>query len=411
MNYELFIARRLLSSKRYKSSVSSPIIKIAILAISLGMVVMLISMATSMGLQQKIREKISGFNGHIQLRNFDNNHSETTLVPLSKNQEFYPHFKQVEGIQHVQVYATKAGIIRTATDFEGILLKGVAADYDSSFFEEYLVEGRWPDFRNGISSEVLISREISNRMQLKLGDRFNVLFVKEDPNKPPWLRVLTVAGIYNSGFHDFDKAYVIGDLRHIQKMNRWTAEEVGGFELIIDDFDTIEHTADQVYVQTAATLNSTSIVEKYPAIMEWIRLFDNNTYVIIAIMILVAGINMITALLVLILERTRMIGMLKAMGSTNASVRKVFLYQAAYLIVKGLFWGNTLGITLLLLQKHFHFIALNPETYYVNTVPVYIHLGYIIALNVGTLGLCILMLLLPSAVISKITPVKAIRFV
>lgn len=410
MNYELFIAKRIIAAKKYKSSISSPIIKIAIIAIALGLIIMMIAIATGIGLQEKIREKIAGFNGHIQITNFDNNNSEITLVPVSKNQDFYPEFKSVSNIQNVQVFATKAGIIRTETDFEGIILKGVANDYDWTFFKEYLVDGTLPNYVNSVSNDVLISKEIADRMKLKLGDEFNILFVKNDPTKAPWIRVVKIIGIYSSGFQEFDGSFVIGDIRHIQKMNRWEDDQVGGFEVLINDFNEITLKSNEVYMQTGSTLNSQSIVEKYPAIFEWISLFDNNIYLIIAIMILVAGINMITALLVLILERTQMIGILKALGSSNVSIRKVFLYNAAYLILKGLFWGNLIGLSILFIQKYFGVITLNPETYYVSEAPIYLNFGYILLLNVGTLVLCLVMLIIPTVIISKISPVKSIKF-
>lgn len=410
MNYELFIAKRIIAAKKYKSSISSPIIKIAIIAIALGIIIMMIAIATGIGLQQKIREKLSGFNGHIQITNFDNNNSEITLVPVSKNQDFYPEFKTVSNIKNVQVFATKAGIIRTETDFEGIILKGVANDYDWTFFQEYLVEGKLPNYSSEVSNDVLISKEITDRMALKLGDEFNILFVKNDPSKAPWIRVVKIVGIYNSGFQEFDGSFVIGDIRHIQKMNRWNDDQVGGFEVLITDFNEIIPKSNEVYMQTGSTLNSESVVEKYPSIFEWISLFDNNIYLIIVIMILVAGINMITALLVLILERTQMIGILKALGSSNVSIRKVFLYNAAYLILKGLFWGNLIGLSILFIQKYFGVITLNPETYYVSEAPIYLNFGYIILLNIGTLLLCLLMLIIPTIIISKISPVKSIKF-
>lgn len=410
MNYELFIAKRIIAAKQYKNSISSPIIKIAITAIALGMVIMMIAIATGLGLQQKINEKLAGFNGHIQITNFDNNNSGETINPISIKQDFYPKFTNVSGIKSVQVFATKSGIIRTETDFEGIILKGVSNDYDWTFFEQYLVEGEVPIYTEKVSFDVLISSEISNRLKINLGDKFNMLFVKENPSAAPWFRVVTVVGIYNSGFQDFDKNFVISDIRHIQKMNRWNDDEIGGFEVFIDDFDTINEKSLEVYEQTASMLNSQSIVEKYPEIFEWITVFLKNTHLIIAIIILIAGINMITALLVLILERTQMVGILKALGSNNVSIRKVFLYNAGYLILRGLFWGNLIGLAILLFQKYFKIISLNPETYYVNTVPIYLNFGYILLLNVGTLLLCLLMLIIPSIVVSKITPVKSIKF-
>lgn len=410
MNYELFLAKRIVASKEHKSSISAPIIKIAIIAIALGITIMMIAISTGVGLQQKIREKIAGFNGHIQITNFDNNYSGITLESVSVDQEFYPEFKNIDGIQKVQVYATKAGIIRTETDFEGILFKGVAKDYDWSFFKEYLVAGHLPIFEEEISNQVVISSFLSNRLGLNVGDEFNIFFVKEDTSKRPNLRVVTVAGIYNSGFQEFDQNFVIADLRHIQRMNNWSENEVGGFEVLLTNFDDIEEKSQEVYLNTPSILNSESIMDQFPAVFEWISLFDNNIYLIIFIMILVAGINMITALLVLILERTQMIGILKALGSTNTSIRKVFLYNAGYLILRGLFWGNLIGLTILLIQKFTGFVTLDPENYYVNTVPIYLDFGYIFALNLGTLILCLAMLLIPSVVISKISPVKSIKF-
>ena len=410
MNYELFIAKRIIASKQYKSSVSAPIIKIAIIAIALGIVIMMITIATGIGLQQKIREKIAGFNGHIQVTNYDNNNSEITVNPILKNQNFYPKFKDIPEIKHEQIYATKAGIIRTKTDFEGIILKGVGQDYDWNFFKQYLVAGTVPNYNATVSDDVLISKVMSNRLGIKLGDSFNILFVKEDPSKPPFIRVMKAVGIYNTGFNDFDKNFVISDIRHIQKMNKWDVNQIGGFEFFISDFKDITKISDKVYTSINSTLNSQSIVEKYPAIFEWIGLFDTNIYLIIGIMILVAGINMITALLVLILERAQMIGILKALGSNNFSIRKVFLYNASYLILKGLFWGNIIGIAILLIQKYFKIVTLNPETYYVNSVPIYLNISYILFLNIGTLLLCLAMLLIPSIVISKINPAKSIKF-
>lgn len=410
LNYELFIAKRIIAAKQYKSSVSSPIIKIAIVAIALGMIIMMIAIATSLGLKHKIKEKISGFNGHVQIANYEDNNSQITINPVSSQQDFYPDFTSVEGVKNVQTYATKGGVIRTETDFEGIILKGVSQDYDWAFFKDYLADGELLKLNEEMSSEVLISRIIADRMGFKVGDKFNTFFIKDDPGKAPNVRIFTVVGIYNSGFQEFDENYVIGDIKQIQRLNKWEKDQVGGFEVLLDDFDELEFKGQEIYENVSSTLNAQTIGEKYPAIFEWMDLFDVNTYVILGIMILIAGINMITALLVLILERTQMIGILKALGNDNLSIRKIFLYNAAYLIAVGLFWGNIIGIGILLIQKYFGVIQLNPETYYVNQAPVYLDVGYILLLNIGTLVLCLLMLLIPSYIVSKISPVKAIKF-
>lgn len=410
MNLEYFIAKRLITAKDYKSSISAPIIKIAISAIAIGMVMMIVSVATGIGLQQKIREKIAAFNGHIIISNFDNNQSEVTLVPISKKQDFYPKFNSVEGISHIQAIASKAGIIRTENAFEGIIFKGVGADYKWDNIKEYLVSGKLPDYSNKVNEDVLISKFLADRLNLKVGDVFNTFFMKESQNKLPNIRRFKISGIFNSGFQEFDATYVLGDIRHVQRINKWNPEQIGAFEVFVDDFDNIKSVGDKVYQQTGSALDTKTIIEKYSYIFEWLQLFDFNIIVILVVMILVATINMVVALLVLILERTQMIGILKALGANNWSVRKVFLYNASYLILRGLFWGNLIGISIVLLQHYFGIIKLNPENYYVDQAPVYLNWGYIALLNLLTISVCFIVLLIPSYIITKISPVKAIRF-
>ncbi|MBU3682215.1 MAG: ABC transporter permease [Flavobacterium sp.] len=410
MNVEYFIAKRLLSAKGHKSSVSAPIIKIAIVAIALGMVMMLISVATGIGLQQKIREKVAAFNGHITISNYEDNQSQVSVTPISIHQRFYPNFRDVTGISHVQAVAAKAGIIRTPNAFEGIIFKGVGKDYQWNNLKEYLVEGALPNVQHQLTNQVLLSEYLSKRLLLKLGDTFTAYFMKEDGVSMPNLRVFKVVGIYNSGFQEFDATYVIGDIRHVQRINKWRPDEVGSFEVFVSDFTQIKNKGEEVYSQTSSTLDSQTIVEKYYYIFEWLALFDFNIVVILIVMIVVATINMVVALLVLILERTQLIGILKALGASNWSVRKLFLFNAFHLIVKGLLWGNGIGLGLLFLQHYFGIIHLNPENYYVNEAPVYIDWLYVVALNLGTILVCLLVLLIPSYIITKISPIKAIRF-
>jgi lipoprotein-releasing system permease protein len=410
LNYELFIAKRIITGKKYKNSISSPIIKIAITAIALGIIIMLIAVATGAGLQYKIRDKMAGFKGHVQIVNYDANNSDISTVTIKKNQDFYPKFEGISGIKNIQVFANKFGILRTKTDFEGILFKGVSTDYDWTFFKEYLIAGKIPDLERERTKEVLLSQTIINRLQLKLNDTVLATFRKTTTSKLPSNRKYTIVGIYNSGFAEFDKTMMIGDLREVQNLNKWSENEVGGFEVILESFDDIEAKGREIYSQIGATLNSKTILNIYPTVFEWIQLFDNNVWFIITIMILVAGINMITALLVLILERVQMIGILKALGSTNTSIRKIFLYNAAYLIVKGLFWGNIIGLSSIFIQHYFKIITLNPETYYVTTMPVYISFTYILLLNIGTLITSFAMLIIPSYIITKIQPSKVIKF-
>ncbi|WP_396591847.1 ABC transporter permease [Allomuricauda sp. R78024] len=412
MNLELFIAKRLITGKEHKISISAPIIKIAIAAIAIGIVMMLIAIATGVGLKHKIREKVAAFNGHIQISNYDNNTSEVSVDPVPLEQDFYPKFKDVEGVSHVQAVATKGGIIRTEDTFEGMLAKGVGQDYNWTVFEEYIVDGRLPDYTGKLNDEVLISRMMANRLQLKVDDSFFSFFLKDgDASKVPNNRKFKITGIYDSGFEEFDATYVFVDIRHIQRMNKWTSNEIGNFEVFLEDFDQLEEKSNEIYGKTLSNLDTQNIKTKYFRIFEWISLFDFNIALIIGIMIIVGGINMITALLVLILERTQMIGVLKALGSENWSIRKVFLYNATYLIAIGLLWGNGIGLALLYLQDKFRLFKFpNPEEYYIEYIPVYIDVSTILLLNLGVMLLCLVMLLVPSYIITKITPVKAIKF-
>lgn len=371
---------------------------------------MIISVATGIGLQQKIRQKVAAFNGHIIITNYDENQSQLSLTPISTHQDFYPIFKNVEGVNHVQAVATKSGIIRTETAFEGIIFKGVGKEYRWDNLQEYLVSGKLPNLNNQLNDEVLISEFLANRLNLKVGDKFNTFFMKEDSNQKPNLRVFRITGIFNSGFQEFDSTYIIGDIRHIQRINKWDSDQVGAFEVFVDDFNSIQEKGQEVYEKTGSTLDTQTIVEKYYYIFEWLKLFDFNIIVILVIMIAVATINMVVALLVLILERTQMIGILKSMGANNWTVRKIFLYNAFYLISKGLFLGNLIGVGMLLIQQNFGVIKLNPENYYVNEAPVFIDFGTIFLLNIGTVLICLLILLIPSYIITKISPIKAIRF-
>lgn len=410
MNLEYFIAKRLITAKNHKSSISTPIIKIAVSAIAIGMIMMIISVATGIGLQQKIQQKVSAFNGHVIISNYDDNQSQVSMEPVSIKQNFYPDFTSVSGVNHVQAVAAKAGIIRTANAFEGIIFKGVGKDYQWNDLQEYLVAGKLPDLSQDLNNQVLISEFLANRLNLKVGDKFNTFFMKEDGNQLPNLRVFQITGIYNSGFQEFDATYVIGDIRHLQRINKWKPDQVGAFEVFLDNFNAIEAKGEEIYDQTNSILDTKTIVEKFYYIFEWLKLFDFNIITILIIMIVVATINMVVALLVLILERTQMIGILKALGGSNWMVRKIFLYNAFYLIIRGLFWGNLIGIGLILIQQYFGVIKLNPENYYVNVAPVYLNWLYILVLNLGTIVICLLVLLIPSYIITKISPVKAIKF-
>ena len=409
MNLEYFIAKRLVTAKSDKSSVSSPIIKIAITAIAIGVIMMIVSIATGIGLQKKIQEKVAAFNGHVIISNHDDNQSQVSTVPISTKQNFYPNFKSVTGIKHIQAVATKAAMIRTETTVEGIIFKGVGSDYNWDNIKEYIVEGAIPSINNKLTDDVVISKYLANRLNLKLNDICRTYFIKSG-NKGYNLRSFKIVGIFNSGFQEFDSSFLIGDLKHIQKINKWEKDEVGSFEIFLNNFSQIEQKGKEIYKEIPPTYNSVTILDKYYSIFEWLKLFDFNIIVILVVMIVVSTINMIVALLVLILERTQMIGILKAVGASNWNIRKIFLYNAAHLIARGLLWGNGIALTFLLIQKYFGLIKLDPENYYVNEAPVDINIGYIILLNIGTIFICLVVLLIPSYIITKISPVKAIRF-
>ncbi|GIM55418.1 ABC transporter permease [Capnocytophaga cynodegmi] len=383
----------------------------AIAAIAVGVVMMLIAIATGMGLQRKIREKIVAFQGHIQVYNYDNNASEVSIKPISIHQNFYPKFPNIPEVTHVQAVATKGGIIRTENSYEAILAKGVGKDYNWQLMKEFVKEGRVPNFDGEeISNEILISEYFANRLHLKLADKCHAIFLKDEKSQVPNQRNFEIVGIYNSGFQEFDASYIFTDIRQIQRINQWKPDEIGNFEVFINDFDAIETIGNKVYNETLSSLDSQTIIQKYPFIFEWLGMFDFNIYLIIGIMIIVGGFNMITAILVLILEKTPMIGILKSLGATDKSIRNIFLFNAAYIIFLGLLWGNLLGLLLLYLQKKYSFIKLDPSTYYVTEVPIYVEPIIVLLLNIGVLALCLMILLLPTYVITKISPTKSMKF-
>lgn len=401
-----------------ESRFSKPIVRIAILGIALGIAVMILTLAIVTGFQQEIRDKVIGFGAHIQIFNYDSNTSYEPN-PIDKNQPFLDELKQKPGIRHIQMYATKNGIIKTKTDNEGVLLKGIGPDYDWSFMQQNIIEGSvFTVGDTGISKDILISKILSNRLALKLGDKLNIYFLTKKPGAYPGapesyekrVRNFIIKGIYETGFEEFDKRTVFVDIAQVRKLNYWTQNEIGGFEVLIDDYDRIDELGEYVYNNIDTGLNSQTVKESNATIFSWLKLMDWNAVIVIALMVAVAAINMISALLVLILERTNMIGILKALGAANGSIRRVFLYNAAYLIGIGLVLGNIFGLLICWVQHKFGLITLNQETYYISKVPINLDIWMVLLLNLATMGVCVLMLLLPSLIVTRITPVKAIRF-
>jgi len=409
MNTELFIAKRIFSIREL-GNLSRPAVRVAIVSIVLSIAVMIVSVAIVTGFQKGIGDKVIGFGSHIQVSKFDSNES-LEGQPINKKQSFYPSFDTVPGIRHIQVYATKAGIIKTDEQMQGVIFKGIGSDYDWSFFKDKIVDGKIFTVKDSVrSQDVIISKILANRLKLKTGDSLRMYFIVKDQMQPKG-RKLHISGIYETGLdEEFDEVYVIGDIAQIQSLNKWNANQVAGFEILINDFKDIDKMSEYVYKNIPYDLNVKNAKQLNPQIFDWLGLQDMNVIIILTLMIVVAAINMISTLLILILERTNMIGILKALGAKNASIRKIFLYTSANLIGKGLLWGNIFAIGVCLLQQKFGIIKLQQDQYYLSTVPIHLTFLSIVLLDAGTLIVCFLMLIIPSYIITKISPVKAIRF-
>ncbi|HEX8376214.1 MAG TPA: FtsX-like permease family protein [Pedobacter sp.] len=405
MNLTAFIAQRItFKSKRTFSRLS---VRIAILGIMLSLSVMILAVAVVKGFKTEIREKIRGFSGDIIVVKQDLN-SSVENSPYILNADTLKNLKKLPQIEYLQPYAVKPGIINTENEVEGVFFKGINKSFHWDFFKRILVKGSVINFKDSLqaSKQILISRYIANRLRLDVGDDFIMYFVQESPRR----RKFTIAGIYDLGVEEVDRAYVIGDLSIIKRLNNWRDNEVGGYEIRVKDFDKLESTTHLVSDAISYKLRAFSIVDWYQTIFEWLSLLDVNTQVILSLMLAVGVINMISALLIIILERTNMIGILKALGSSNWAIQKIFLSNAAYLIGLGLLLGNVLGIGLALLQNYTHFFELEQAAYYMSFVPVQLELMDILLLNAGTLIICLLVLIIPSMLVSRISPVKAIAF-
>lgn len=409
MNFEFFFANRLAKSQDSKKAISTTIVKIAIAAVSISIVMMVISVSVGIGLKKKIQENISSFGGHIIINKFNTNSNENSLNPIAIKQDFYPNFNHKD-IKHIQGVAQKQGIAKTEKAFDGIILKGVGKDFDWNNFNSFITNGRKLNIDNLTNNEVLISEYLANRLQVKLGQKFNAFFLKQEPIQQPNRRSFKIVGVYKTNFPEFDQSFVITDIAHIQKMNKWTKDSVGHFEVFVKDFDKMEETTQKIYKNLPLKVNAISIEEKYQGLFDWLKLFDTNIVLIIVLMILASSINMIVALLVYIMEKTQTIGILKALGATNWTIRKIFLYHAVHIIVKGLVIGNIAAILIILLQKYGKIITLNPDNYFVGEVPFYLNFWMFFLINLGTILVATLALIIPTYIISKITPVEAIKF-
>lgn len=416
MNLELFIAKRIhFSKEKGDKRASSPAIKIAIAGIAIGLTAMIIALAVVIGFKKEIRNKVVGFGSHIQITNLANSSTYETH-PIVVNNELRSELQNTEGILHVQTYATKPGIIKTDSAFQGVILKGVGLDYDWDFFKHNLEEGAVLNLNDSATvNDAIISQYMADKLGLKLGDSFYIHFVKDASYIPT--RKLTITGIYNTNFESYDKLFVISDIRIINRLNGWEDDEYSGIELLVKDYDKLDEIKQDVFFKMMTyrdrnenTFLTRSIKELNPMIFSWLDLLDMNVVVIIILMFAISIFTVISGLLIIILERTNMIGMLKTLGARNYSIRKVFLYVSSFLILKGMAWGNIIALVLLFIQKQFGVIKLDADNYYMSEVPVDINILYIVLINIGVLVLAMLAMIGPSYLIAKISPAKSLRF-
>lgn len=413
LNLELFIARKIYFGGGIRQKVSSPAIKIAVAGIALGLAAMVLSVCIVVGFKKEIRDKVIGFGSHIQITNFGNNMSYD-VNPIRMTDSLAVALENNSNIKHIEVFATIPGIIKTDTEFQGVMLKGVGADYDWTFFKQNMLKGDiLHKSDTSTVNQAIISKYIADRLELKLGDSFITYFI-QDPIKA---RKFEITGIYSTNFEDYDKLFIVTDINIVQRLNGWSKDQVSGIELTLKDYDRLAEVKNDLFYQMAGShdgdgqaLYTRSIEEMNPMIFSWLSLLDMNVWVIIILMLAVSGFTMISGLLIIILERTNMIGILKALGARNFRIRKVFLYISSFLILKGMLWGNVIALGICVLQKLFGIIKLDPATYYVSEMPVDINPLYIILINIGALLISLAMMIGPSYLIARISPAKSIKF-
>jgi len=413
LNLELFIARKVYFGGDIKQKVSSPAIKIAVAGVALGLAAMVLSVCIIVGFKKEIRDKVVGFGSHIQITNFNNSFSYETY-PIRLSDSLMLILEDNPEIKHIETFVTKPGIIKTDNDFQGVVLKGIGQDYDWTFFKKNMVEGEVLQQSDTSSvNQIIISKYIADKLNLKAGDDFVAYFI-QDPIKA---RKFLITGVFSTNFEDYDKLFIICDINILQRLNGWDKDQVSGLELMVKDYNNLALVKQELYFDMASFhdgdgqgLYTRSIEEMNPTIFSWLGLLDMNVWVIIILMLAVSGFTMISGLLIIILERTNMIGILKALGARNYNIRKVFLYISSFLIIKGLVWGNIIALAICIIQQQFGIIKLDPATYYVSEMPVYINPLYIILINMGALFISITMMIGPSYLIARISPAKSIRF-
>ncbi|QZT36549.1 ABC transporter permease [Halosquirtibacter xylanolyticus] len=415
MKYEYFLAKRLFFDKNQKHHFSRSIINFAVAGITIGIVVIILAVSITVGFKKEVKDKVVGFGSHIQLLNYSTSNSYDN-IPILSDEEWVDKVKSLDNVNHMETFATKSGIIHTGEEIEGVILKGFGTNHRWTFFKKHLVDGKVLDLkRDKAGIGIMISQSLASRMRLKVGDAIRMYFMKESQTVPQ-LRKFIVKGIFYTSLTEFDKIFALVDIRQIQRLNKWAPNQVSGYDITLNDFDRLDQTTYDVqnivlnYKENIPTIRPVNIKHKYREIFDWLGLIDMNVWVILGLMIAVAGFNMVSGVLILILERTQMIGTLKAIGAQNKSIRRLFLTIAAFLITKGLFWGNLIALALCFAQKKFGIIPLDPTSYYVDKVPIELNISYLVILNIATLAITIIMLVIPSMMISRISPDKAIKF-
>ena len=413
MRFNLFVAKRLFNDKGGVRNVSRPAIRIATAGVAIGLAVMIVSVCVVLGFKSEIRSKVIGFGSHIQIINYESISSGVSK-PVAFPDSLIKEIRQVPGVSHVQRFSYKGGILKTDDAFEGILLHGVGAEFNADFLKSNLKEGEIPVFSaDSATNRIVVSQTIADRLHLSCGDRVFAYFFDGTVRA----RRFTVSGIYQTNLSEFDDNMVFTDLYVCNRLNNYADDQYAGVEITVDRFDDVDLVAgslvgkvNHLVDEYGAGYAAMTIRELYPQIFDWLDLLDVNVWVILILMVAVAGFTMISGLLIIILERTNFIGVMKALGATNRSMRHVFLYFAAFIVGRGLLWGNVLGIGLVMLQYYFNMVHLDPATYYVDAVPVLFNAGYIVAINAATAFISVFVLILPSLLVSRIHPAKSIRF-
>ena len=413
MNLPFFIAKRIYSDRGDKRKVSRPAIRIATIGVAIGLAVMIVTVSVVLGFKHTIRDKVVGFGSHIQVQNILTFLS-TDSYPICINDSVMKSYEQITGVKHVERYAYSQGILKTDDDFLGVLFKGVGPEYNLDFLRQHLTEGEMPVFSDTASTnKILVSKMIADKLRLKAGDRIFAYFIGESVRT----RRFTVAGVYQTNMTRFDEALCFTDLATTRKLNDWADYQCSGAEIIVNDFDQLQTTADEfiekVNRQTDQDMNtysSQTIYEAYPQVFNWLELLDINVWIILVLMVCVAGFTMISGLLIIILERTQMIGVLKALGARNKTIRHTFLWFAAFIIGQGLLLGNVIGIGIIALQNYTGLVKLDPQTYYVSEAPMEVNIPLFLLLNIATLIICVFVLIAPSYLISHIHPAKSMRY-